>query len=357
MKKSYTKPVITGLASYGMSGMVFHAPLLEAHPGFVLKSVVQRNRSTAVDRYPGIKIEKDFRGLLQDDEIELIIVNATNDTHLSFTKSALEAGKHVVVEKPFVNTVRDGKLLLELAEKTGKVLSVFQNRRWDSDFLTVQKVVKTGILGRIVEYIGSFDRYRNFIQENTWKEDTGPGSGLLYNLGPHLIDQVLVLFGNPEVLQADIRKVRTGTRVDDYFDINFYYPGLKARIHSSYLVREPFPRFTLHGTSGSFIKYGLDPQEEALKSGGIPGSPGWGIEDESIQGILNTEWKGLHIKGKIASEKGDYLAYYENIYEAIRHDRPLAVPARESLANIHVIEKAFESTWEGKAVALEIHNL
>lgn len=357
MKKSYPKPVVAGLASYGMSGIVFHAPLLHAHPGFFLKSVVQRSRRDAGDRYPGIKIEKDFKGLLQDDEIELIIVNATNDTHLSFTKSALEAGKHVIVEKPFVNTVKDGRLLLELAEKTGKVLSVFQNRRWDSDFLTVQKVVKTGLLGRIVEYIGSFDRYRNFIQENTWKEDTGPGSGLLYNLGPHLIDQALVLFGNPEALQADIRKVRTGTKVDDYFDISLYYPGLKARVHSSYLVREPFPRFTLHGTSGSFIKYGLDPQEEALKAGGIPGSPGWGIEDESIRGILNTEWKGIHIQGKITSEHGDYLAYYENIYEAIRNGRPLSVPARESLANIYVIEKAFESIWEGKVVSLELHNL
>jgi scyllo-inositol 2-dehydrogenase (NADP+) len=353
---SYKNPIVTGLASYGMSGMVFHAPLLQAHPGFLLKSVVQRTREDARDRYPGIRIEKNFEGLLNDEEIELIIVNATNDTHLPFTKSALEAGKHVIVEKPFVNTVNEGKLLLELAEKTGKILSVFQNRRWDSDFLTVQKIVKAGFLGRIVEFIGSFDRYRNFIQDNTWKEDTGPGSGLLYNLGPHLIDQVLVLFGHPESLQADIRKIRTGTKVDDYFDISFYYPDLKARVHSSYLVREPFPRFTLHGTAGSFMKYGLDPQEDALKAGGLPGTPDWGAEDKTLRGSLNTEIEGIHIKGKVTSEHGDYLAYYENIFEAIRNGRPLAVPGRESLDNIYIIEKAFESAGEGKVVSLDMKN-
>ncbi|MBR9999362.1 MAG: Gfo/Idh/MocA family oxidoreductase [Cyclobacteriaceae bacterium] len=349
----HREKVVAGMASFGMSGMVFHGPLLNAHPGFHLKSVVQRNRSNAREFYPDIRIEKDFQRLLMDDEIELIIVNATNDTHFPFTRSALEAGKHVVVEKPFVNKVKEGVQLLELAEKTGRILSVFQNRRWDSDFLTVQKIVRAGFLGRIVEFIASFDRYRNFIQEDTWKEDTGPGSGLLYNLGPHLIDQVLVLFGHPEALYADIRQVRSGTKVDDYFDISLYYPGLKARVHSSYLVREPFPRFTLHGNSGSFVKFGLDPQEDALKAGGIPGSAGWGIEDKSIHGWLNSEIEGIHVEGKVSSERGDYLAYYDNIYAAIRNDKPLTVPAKESLYNIYIIEKAFESSRGGKVISLE----
>lgn len=350
----YDQKIVAGMASFGMSGLVFHGPLLDAHPGFHLKSVVQRRKSNAKDHYPDIKIESSFDQLLEDDEIELIVVNATNDTHFQFTESALEAGKHVIVEKPFVNTFREGLQLIESAESKNLILSVFQNRRWDSDFLTAQKIVKAGFLGKIVEFIGSFDRYRNYIQENTWKEDTGPGSGLLYNLGPHLIDQVLVLFGPPEALYADIRKVRTGTRVDDFFDINLIYPEMKARVHSSYLVREPFPRFTLHGTLGSFVKYGLDPQEADLKAGGIPGSVGWGAEDKSIRGWLNTEIEGIHVQGKVTSEPGNYLAYYDNIYNAIRSKKSLSVPARESLMNIYIIEKAFESLREGKVVSLDL---
>jgi predicted dehydrogenase len=350
----YDEKIITGMASFGMSGLVFHGPLLEAHPGFHLKSVVQRSKSDAKDHYPEINIVRSFDQLLKDDEIKLIVVNATNDTHFPFTKSALKAGKHVIVEKPFVNTVSEGLQLIELAENKNRILTVFQNRRWDSDFLTVQKIVKAGFLGKIVEFIGSFDRYRNYIQEKTWKEDTGPGSGLLYNLGPHLIDQVLVLFGHPEAVYADIRKVRKGTRVDDYFDIDLHYPEMKARVHSSYLVREPFPRFTLHGTLGSFIKYGLDPQETALKAGGIPGSAGWGMEDESIRGWLNTEIERIHVQGKVTSEPGNYLAYYDNIYDTIRNNKPLSVTAKESLLNIHIIEKAFESMKDDIVVALDM---
>ena len=342
------------MASFGMSGMVFHGPLLDAHPGFHLKSVVQRSKSDARAHYPEIKIERSFDRLLADDEIELIIVNATNDTHFAFTQSALNAGKHVVVEKPFVNTVREGVRLIDLAGRKDRILSVFQNRRWDSDFLTVQKIVQAGFLGRIVEFTGSFDRYRNFIQENTWKEEPGPGSGLLYNLGPHLIDQVIVLFGHPEALHADIRKVRTGTQVDDFFDISLYYPDLKAQVHSSYLVREPSPRFTLHGTLGSFIKYGLDPQEAALKAGGIPGRPGWGIEEETLSGWLNTEIEGIPIQGKVTSEPGNYLAYYDNIFDAIRNKKSLSVPAKQSLLNIYIMEKAFESAKTGNTVSLDM---
>jgi len=338
------------MVSFGMSGIVFHGPLLYAHPGFQLKSVLQRSKSTAKEHYPEINIVRTFDNLLKDNSIELIIVNAINETHYPFTKSALEAGKHVVVEKPFTNTVKEGLELIELADKKNLILSVFQNRRWDSDFLTVQQIVKEGILGDVVEFIGSFDRYRNYIQDNTWKEETGPGSGLLYNLGPHLIDQVIVLFGNPNAVSADIRKIRKGTRVDDFFDIGLHYDHLKARVHSSYLVREPFPRFVIHGTLGSFIKYGLDPQEADLKAGGIPGSPGWGMEDETIRGEINTEIHGIHLKGKVTSKPGNYLAYYDNIYETIREKKRLLVPALESLMNINIIELAMESAKKGKVL-------
>jgi len=352
--KEVNQIISTGMSSFGMSGLVFHGPLLEAHPGFHLKSVVQRSKSDAKDYYPGIKVERSFDKLLSDEETELVIVNSPNATHFPYTKSALEAGKHVVVEKPFVNTVKEGKELIELAASRDLILSVFQNRRWDSDFLTISKIIKAGFLGRIVEYVSNFDRYRNYIQENTWKEDTGPGSGLLYNLGPHLIDQVLMLFGNPEALFADIRKIRQGTMVDDYFDVSLYYPDLKARVHSSYLVREPDPRFIIHGTHGSFVKYGLDPQEAALKAGITPGTKGWGIEEESYSGWLNSDINQIHFKGKVTTETGNYLAFYDNIFEAIRNKRPLKVPAGESLLNIYIIEKAFESKMKGQFIPLEM---
>ncbi len=341
------------MASFGMSGLVFHGPLLQAHPGFLLKSVLQRTKDTAKAHYPQTEVVRSFDDLLKDDAIELVIVNATNETHYPMARAALEAGKHVVLEKPFTNTVKEGLQLVALAARKGKVLSAFQNRRWDSDFLTVQKIINEKLLGRVVEFVGNFDRYRNYIQENTWKEESGPGSGLLYNLGPHLIDQVFVLFGAPSGVWGDIRKIRSGTRVDDYFDITLHYEGVKARVHSSYLVREPYPRFVLHGTEGSFVKYGLDKQEADLKAGLIPGTAGWGVEPEGLWGILNTTINTLPFRGRVESEPGNYLSFYDNIYEAIRNKKPLEVPAMESLWNVYAIELARESAKKGKMMPFD----
>ena len=344
----------TALSSFGMSGMVFHAPLINAHPGFELHSVLQRTKDSAGEKYPGIAIKRTFDELIEDQDIELVIVNATNDTHYPFAKAALEAGKHVVVEKPFTNTLEEGLELISLAEKKGLVLSAFQNRRWDSDFLTVKKVIESGELGRIVEFIGNFDRYRNYIQENTWKEEAGAGSGLLYNLGPHLIDQAFALFGLPEGILGDIRTIRKDSKVDDYFEIYLYYKDVKVRLHSSYLVKEPFPRFIVHGTQGSFVKYGLDPQEAALKAGKTPVLPNWGEEPPDIRGILNIDKAGETKRKTILSEKGNYILYYENVFQAIRNGEKLAVPAMESLWNVNAIELAFKSNELQKALPFDM---
>lgn len=343
----------TALTSFGMSGLVFHGPLVEAHPEFQLKSVLQRTKDTAKEKYEHIQIKRSVEELCDDPAIELVVVNAINDTHYHHAKMALEAGKHVVIEKPMTNTIEEGKELIELARQKELVLSVFQNRRWDSDFLTVQKILDDHLLGRVVEFNGNFDRYRNYIQPNTWKEETGPGSGLLYNLGPHLIDQALVLFGIPEAISADIRVVRTDSLVDDFFEIYLHYDEVKVRLHSSYLVREPYPRFTIHGTLGSFVKYGLDVQEANLKVGEIPGEAGWGVEEESIWGTLNTEINGEHVVKRVKSEPGNYLAFYDNIYEAIRKAGKLAVTPQEALLNIHAIELAFQSSKEGRALPFD----
>ncbi len=347
------RKIVAGMTSFGMSGLVFHGPLLHVHPGFHLKSVLQRTKDTAREKYENIEIVRTIEDLVQDPALNLVIVNATNDTHFTHAKMALEAGKHVVIEKPMTNTIEEGKELIQLAREKELVLSVFQNRRWDSDFLTLQSILADGLLGRIIEYNGSWDRYRNYIQPNTWKEETGPGSGLLYNLGPHLIDQAFVLFGPPEAVAADIRSMRTDSRVDDFFEIYLQYEEVKVRLHSSYLVREPYPRFTVHGTLGSFVKYGLDMQEAALKVGELPETPGWGVEDEDLWGTLNTEINGDHVVRKMESEPGNYLAFYDNIYDAIVRDAELAVTPQEALMNIHAIELAFQSSKEGRSISFD----
>jgi len=343
-------PINTGILSYGMSGKVFHAPLLDAHPGFKISKIVQRHGDQAGKDYRGVAIVSSADEIFKDPEVELVVVNTSNETHFDFIKKALNSGKHVIAEKPFTNTVKEGEKLIKIAEKHDRILSVFQNRRWDSDFLTVKKIIEEGLIGRVAEYEASFDRFRNYIQPNTWKEKTGPGSGLLYNLGPHLIDQAIVLFGKPEAVFADIRKIRDHSEVDDYFELILFYPNVKVRLHSSYLVKTPNPRFVLHGAYGSFVKFGLDPQEEILKKGMKPGQPGWGEENEDIWGTLESELGGNPVKKKIKSEKGNYLEYYTGIYQTIREGKPVNVTAEQALMNIHAIELAHQSSPKRKAL-------
>jgi scyllo-inositol 2-dehydrogenase (NADP+) len=346
------RPIVTAILSYGMSGEVFHAPLLEVHPGFRMKTILQRKSDTSKQYYPQITLARSLEEVLHDPEIELVIVNTTNDTHFDFTAKALEAGKHVVVEKPFTNTVEDALKLIALAKKKNKMLSVFQSRRWDGAFMTLQKIIDSAVLGKIVEYEAHYDRFRNYIAPNTWKEVPGPGSGILYNLGSHLLDQVLVLFGKPESVSACIGTQRPGGRVDDFYDLRLEYEGLNVIVKSSYLVREPGPLYIVHGVNGSFVKYGIDPQEEALKLHQIPGSPGWGTEPEKFWGKLNTEIGGLHYEGKIETLPGNLLGYYQNIYEVIREGKELTVKPEQAMQVIQLIEAAARSNKERKLVGI-----
>ncbi len=219
-------------------------------------------------------------------ELELIIVNTPDSTHYEYTRRALEAGKHVIVEKPFTTTVKEAEELVALATGKGLTLSVYQNRRWDNDFLTVKEILSKGLLGRLVEFESTFPRYRNFIKPNTWKETGDSGGGLTYNLGSHIIDQAVQLFGMPEAIFADIATMRDGGKVDDYFIIHLLRPAIvpevRITLKSSYLMCEKEPRFVLHGTEGSYVKYGLDPQEADLTKGLLPDGPHWGEEDKSL---------------------------------------------------------------------------
>lgn len=343
-------PIKTGIASYGMSGLVFHAPLLHVNPGFEIVKIVERSPKGSKQRYPDVSIVRSFEELLQDNQIELIIVNTPDATHYEYCKLALEAGKHAVVEKPFTIKFEEAAELHELAKKNGQVLSVFQNRRWDGDFLTTKKVVQEKLLGRLVSFESHFDRYRNFIQPNTWKEEPTAGAEILFNLGAHMIDQVYDLFGMPNSVSADIGIQRTDGKVDDFYDVVLRYDNINATLKSSYMVREEGPRYILHGTEGSFLKWGFDPQEDALKAGRYPNETNWGTEPKKLWGKLNTEINGLHIMGRIETIAGNYQSYYDNIYEAIRNNGELVVKPEQSLDLMKIIEGAIESNKTGNTV-------
>lgn len=346
------KIVQTALASFGMSGMVFHGPSLKANTNFNLHSILERSKNLSVKNYPDAKIVRSYEELLSDDDIDLVIVNVPDKFHFNMCKQAIEAGKHVVVEKPFTQTVEQADELIHLAKSKNLILSVYQNRRWDGDFLTVKKILESGMLGRLVELESHFDRYRNFIQEGTWKEAGGERHGVLFNLGSHMVDQILVLFGMPKSITAKLNIVREGGQVSDYYDIRMQYEQLSVILKSSYLVRESGPRFSLYGNLGTFHKWGIDPQEDALKAGHLPNEPNWGTEPEQDWGMINTEWNGMNFKGKIETIAGNYNLFYENIYDAIVHGKELLVKPEESHDVIKILDCCLQSNRKNRTVFL-----
>lgn len=276
-----------GLVGYGMAGRVFHAPVIAAVAGLHLAKVMERRGETARERYPWVEIVKDAAAVFDDHRIDLAVIATPTASHFELAEQALSSGKHVVVDKPFTVSSDQARQLIELARRQNRLLSVFQNRRWDGDFQTVAQIVRQGLLGRLVEYESHFDRFRNtFSPERAWREQGGPGSGILFDLGSHLIDQAQVLFGLPQKLSADIRSQRQADKADDQFELVLRYDALKVTLKASLLAREPGPRFALHGTEGSFVKYGVDPQEDALKRGLFPGAADWGAEPEACWGTL-----------------------------------------------------------------------
>lgn len=353
MSSSVSHPVSVGIASFGMSGTVFHGPLLLSNPYFRLTAIGVRESKADLGSYSNCYQVHTFEELLSVPEIELVIVNTPHHTHFELALQALEAGKHVVVEKPFTVTVAEAEALLAKAQEKGVLLSTFQNRRYDGDFMTLRQVAQSGMLGRLVDFEAHYDRYRPVVDQVTWKEGNLPGSGILYNLGPHVIDQALQLFGMPHSVSAYIGQTRSQARSDDYYDIRLTYSsGVRAILRSSYLVAHEGPRYVLHGDQGSFVKYGLDPQEQAMKEGIRPGSPGWGEEQPDKWGYLTTYQHGLSIQGRIRTLPGNYPAFYDQMYKAIRLGEPLPVTAEEGLNVVRVIEAAFRSHHEQRAILL-----
>lgn len=345
---------------FGLAGRVFHAPFVNAVPGLKLEAIVQRKGDEAAKAYPNARILRSFEDALSDAAVQLIVIGTPNETHFALAKQALQAGKHVVIDKPFAATSAQAKELWELAWKQGVVLAPFHNRRWDGDFLTVEKLLDKKAVGRLVTYESHFDRFRPLPRENTWKESGNDANGMLFDLGPHLVDQALGLFGAPQAITASVRKDRDQTDIEDAFDITLHYPRLLAHCRATMLACDNAPRFLLHGTLGSFKKHGLDPQEPALVAGAkVPrmGEGEWLGEPESEWGTLtvapNPADPGTLTRTKIKTEFGDYRLYYANVRDAINKTAELIVKPEDAYRVIRLLEMARESSTEGRTLKVD----
>ena len=349
----------TGIIGYGHSGRVFHAPFVNVVEGFALTkiSTSKPERISMVnERYPQTVVVSNPQNIIEDPEIDLVINTSPTADHAHWAREALLAGKHVMIEKPFTASVKEADELIEIAKRSGKILTVYHNRRFTSDFKTVKSLLRSGLLGEVHDYEAHFDRYRNqprSLSRGGWREDALPGSGIFFDLGAHLIDQSLCFFGMPQAVTAQIKAQRVWANADDHFDVRLHYPTLTVTLKAGMLCKIPGPTFQIHGTNGSFVKYGLDVQSAMLHAGAIPQGNDWGREPENIWGTINTEYNGVKIHGKVESEHGDYRDYFENLRDAIWGKAEIAVTPEEARNVIRIIELAFRSSEEKRTVEVE----
>ncbi len=346
------KKVKTALASFGMSGQVFHGPSLKVNPGFEVVRILERSKNLSAGLFPKALITRSYAEIIQDPEVELVVVNTPDPYHYEMARQALLAGKHIVVEKPVTQKSDQAEALLALARERELLFTVYQNRRWDGDFLTVKKVLEQGKLGRLIEFESHYDRFRTIITPDTWKEEGDEYTGVLYNLGSHMVDQVVVLFGKPQAVTAHLKIVRTGGKVTDYYDIRLEYNGFSAILKCSYLVKNPGPRYSIYGDSGAFHKWGIDPQEELLKAGTLPQGDNWGKEPEKDWGILVYETNGTHFTEKVETLPGNYHAFYDNVYDVLRNDAELQVKPEGAIEVLKILEACLISNREKRTVFL-----
>lgn len=325
------------LVGFGLSGRYLQAPFFLANPNFHLKTVVTVSQNPQ-NVYPSVQAAKSLDEVLTDNEIDLVSICTPSNTHFDYAKQCLLAGKNVLVEKPFTATAAEAEELIVLAKKQGKVLSIFQNRRFDSDFMTIKKVIENKLLGDLVAFEIHFDRHKPILNPKRWKETVSPANGILYDLGAHIIDQTIVLFGKPNSVVGETFTQREGSEIDDAFHIRLDYGKLKVILKSSLLVREEGPRYILHGTKGSFVKYGIDVQEDHLKAGLMPGMAGFGVEPTDKWGILNTEINGQSFRGTIETEVGNWDFLFQNLYEAIAEGKELLIKPEQIVEQIKIIE-------------------
>jgi len=346
------KVVKTGICSFGMSGKLFHAPFVDAHPGYELSAIVERNRDESRALYPRAKLCRSVEELCADDSIELIIVNTPTHLHFEQVKMALEAGKHVLVEKPFTITVKQAEELMELASKKNLQLTIYQNRRYDGDYRAVKKVIDEKLLGDLREVEIRYDRYRPTYGGKPHKEGDLPGAGIIYDLSPHLVDQVMQLFGWPSALFADVWQMRDDVAVPDYFEILFYYEKLRVRVKATCIARETDHAYILHGMKGSFLQHRSDLQEAELLAGTRPSLESWCPGPALPDGVLHTEEEGLPSRKELTSEPGNYMGFFGDLHQSLTADGANPVPPEEAILTIRIIEAALQSAKEGNLIKL-----
>jgi predicted dehydrogenase len=344
--------VRVGLIGFGLAGQAFHAPVIRAVPGMELACIVERRGTRAHEKYPGIRVARSLEELLSDKEIQLCVVATPNDSHFELARACLLAGRDVVVDKPFAPTLAESEELVGLARERGRLITVYQDRRWDGDFLTVKKIVASGRMGEIAEYECRFDRFRPEPKANAWRERADqPGAGVLFDLGPHVIDQALVLFGEPKAITASAFCQRETSQVDDSFDVCLEHPGLRAMGRARIIAFAPGPHFLIHGTKGTFMKYGMDPQEARLRGENVPEGTDWGAdwgeEPESLWGTLSLVGEP---SVRVKTERGDYRGFYENVRDAIDKKAPLEVTPEQALRTMRAVMLAHKSSRQQRTV-------
>ncbi|BAL24989.1 oxidoreductase [Azoarcus sp. KH32C] len=341
-------PIEVALIGYGYAGQNIHAPLLRAVPGLRLSVVASRQPDKVLADIPDAKVVEDPLAALARPDVELVVIASPNDTHAPLAEAALRAGKHVVVDKPFTVTLDEARDLAALAAKQQCVLSVFQNRRWDSDFLALRGLIAAGRLGEIVHLESRFDRFRPDVRER-WRERDVPGGGLWYDLGPHVVDQALQLFGLPERVGAQFGTMRDGARTPDWCQVQLDCGRPQVTLHASVLVGGGMPRFAVHGRRGSWVKYGLDAQESQLLTGLRPGDPGWGADP-----LPGTYYPGDGSRHDEPVPAGNYVAYYTGLEAAIRGRGKNPVTPAEAVAVMAVIETAIAAAEQGRMLPLPL---
>ena len=345
------KIIHTGVSGFGLSGKIFHAPFIETHPGFKLHAIAS-SRDEAREIYPESQLVDNFQKLIEIPEIDLVVIATPHQFHMEQAVAALNAGKHVVIEKPIAMSSSETDTIIRAAEKAGKMVFPYHNRRWDGDFRTVRKILGEGRLGEVIEFVSHFDRYQPEIKRAFWKYDSEEGGGTLFDLGPHMIDQAICLFGAPAAVSCRLYYQREGSKSNDSFDLSLIYPNHTVSLKAGVLVKEPGPRFEIKGTLGTYVKYGLDPQENSLKQGVLPNSAGFGTEPEEFHGILHTLIEDKKLKSVCPTLPGDYMGFYEDVYTALIKRMNPETTMDDALMNIKIIETAMMSHNSGKIINL-----
>lgn len=338
----------TALIGYGLAGKVFHAPLIDSVKTLNLKMILSSREEEIKSKFPNVKVIESIEDALVD-EIDLVVIATPNHLHYEQAKKAILAKKNVVVDKPFTVKLEEARELVELARQNNVLLSVFHNRRFDGDYLTLSKLVQEGTLGRVVSFESNFNRFRPEVNTGNWRETTDTAGGVFFDLGPHLIDQAVSLFGPPLKVFCDLEWMRDNVKNDDYFHVIFAYEKLRVHLNASTLAKNNRERFVVQGTKGSYSKFGLDPQEANLKEGLSPAISNIGQDAKELYGVLATESESIiH-----PTLDGNYLYFYENIYESIQDHSKLEVTAEEALFTMELLEICFKSHKEKRWIDLE----